>query len=158
MVRGGAVLRLLWQLLWNVVALFRTSQPRPPSFLFKQSWHQTVSNCNVKKTSIGCPLSPAGSVEQRQGESGLIVRDHVSISRSDWTLGAGGKSLSLQIIKVLLFYTKTQIKNSSHHISLSRWGNRSGQIRISSDALKKDTCSGKCLSQRGNSRLAPIRR
>ena len=29
-------------------------------------------------------------MEEKQGESGLIVRDHVSISRSDWTLGAVG--------------------------------------------------------------------
>ena len=45
-------------------------------------------------------------MEEKQGESGLIVRDHVSISRSDWTLGAVGKSLSLQIIKVLFFFTQ----------------------------------------------------
>ena len=45
-------------------------------------------------------------MEEKQGESGLIVRDHVSISRSDWTLGAVGKSLSLQIIKVLRFTPK----------------------------------------------------
>ena len=158
MVRGGAVLRLLWQLLWNVVALFRTSQPRPPSFLFKQSWYQTVSNCNVKKPSIGFPLITS----RKCGAETRRVRSHCSWPRlyiSLWLdLGGSGEVTFIANNKSAAFYTKTQIKNSTHHIRVSRWGNRSGQIRISSDALKKDTCSGKCLSQRGNSRLAPIRR
>ena len=70
-----------------------------------------------KKQASVALLSPAGSVEQKQGESGgLIVHDHVSISRSDWTLGAGGKSLSLQKIKVLFF---TQKHKSRFHLITS---------------------------------------
>ena len=76
-----------------------------------------------KKQASVALLSPAGSVEQKQGESGLIVRDHVSISRSDWTLGAVGKSLSLQIIKVVWFlhkYTNEELISSHQPLKMRK--------------------------------------
>ena len=157
--RGGAVLRLLWQLLWNVVALFRTSQPSPLTSVFLTKLTSNSFKLQCKKTKHRLPFITS---RKCGAETRRVWWSHCSWPRlyiSLWLdLGGRGEVTFIANNKSAVFYTKTQIKISSHHISFSRWGNRSGQIRISSDALKKDTCSGKSLSQRGNSRLAPIRR
>ena len=105
-VRGGAVLRLLWQLLWNVVALFRTSQPRPPSFLFKQSRHQTVLNCNVQKPSIGFPVITS----RKCGAETRRVRSHCSWPRlyiSLWLdLGGSGEVTFIANNKSAVVFTQ----------------------------------------------------
>ena len=135
--RGGAVLRLLWQLLWNVVALFRTSQPSPLTSFFLTKLTSNSFKLQCKKTKHRLPFITS----RKCGGETRRVWSHCSWPRlyiSLWLdLGGSGEVTFIANNKsAVFFYTKTQIKNSSHHISLSRWGNRSGQIRISSAALK----------------------
>ena len=54
--RGGAVLRLLWQLLWNVVALFRTSQPSPLTSCFLTKLTSNSFKLQCKKTKHRLPF------------------------------------------------------------------------------------------------------